>query len=85
MKATIDKAGRLVLPKAVRDSLNLQGGSELEVRVVDDHIELTPASIDVQLVRRDGFLVAVPLTKPDRKLTVEEVERIRRETRESHL
>ncbi len=31
MRATIDRAGRIVVPKALRDSVGLRAGSEVEV------------------------------------------------------
>lgn len=40
---TIDKAGRLVLPKAMRDKLRLRPGSRLTADLVGDKIELAEA------------------------------------------
>ena len=40
---TIDGAGRIVLPSAVRRALNLSAGSRLRLDVVAQRIELTPA------------------------------------------
>jgi AbrB family looped-hinge helix DNA binding protein len=51
MKSTIattipmDASGRLVLPKALRQRLNLRGGARLRADVVGGHIELVPVSI----------------------------------------
>jgi AbrB family looped-hinge helix DNA binding protein len=39
---TIDSAGRIVLPSAVRRRLNLTAGSRLRLDVVAQRIELTP-------------------------------------------
>lgn len=61
MSATIliDAAGRLVLPKSVRDSLSLTGGDALRVDVVAGRIELTPveAGRGPELVRKRGMTV----------------------------
>jgi len=40
---TIDGAGRIVLPSAVRRLLNLTAGSRLTLDIVAQRIELTPA------------------------------------------
>jgi AbrB family looped-hinge helix DNA binding protein len=55
MKATIDKAGRLVIPKALRDSLGIVPG---EVEVVPDGagLRIEPLADD-QLEDEDGLLV----------------------------
>jgi AbrB family looped-hinge helix DNA binding protein len=55
MKATIDKAGRLVIPKSLRDSLGLRPGV-VEVRAEGTGIRVeVPA--DESLEERDGRLV----------------------------
>jgi AbrB family looped-hinge helix DNA binding protein len=58
MRSTIDKAGRLVVPKVLRDRLGLVAG---EVEVTPDgaglHIE---AVADDQLADEDGMLVIPP-------------------------
>ena len=43
---TIDQAGRIVLPSAVRRQLNLEPGSKLMLDVVAQRIELTPQADD---------------------------------------
>ncbi|MDT5188573.1 MAG: hypothetical protein QOG79_1412 [Mycobacterium sp.] len=55
MRATIDKAGRLVIPKQLRDHLGLQPG---EVEVTADGAGLrVEALADDSLEERDGLLV----------------------------
>lgn len=58
MKVTIDGAGRIVVPKALRDELRLQGGTTLEIRVSDGKLELEPVATAMRLVRRGEGLVA---------------------------
>ena len=55
MRATIDKAGRLVIPKALRDSLGLLPG-EVEVEAVGAALRVEPISAE-SLDERDGRLV----------------------------
>lgn len=52
---TIDQAGRIVLPKAVRQRLNLGPGSRLTLDVVAQRIELTPQpQADAELLVTPG-------------------------------
>lgn len=61
MITTIDKAGRLVIPKAIRDRLGLRGGERVEVEERDGEIRVTRPRRGVQLVRSDnGLLTADP-------------------------
>jgi AbrB family looped-hinge helix DNA binding protein len=60
MTTTMDAAGRLVLPKAIRERAQLSPGVPLEVRVVDGRVEIEPASTAVRLARTAGLWVAAP-------------------------
>ena len=53
----IDQAGRLVLPKRVRDSLRIKSGDTLAVGVKGDAIELRPTKTGIRLERVNGVLV----------------------------
>lgn len=57
MNITIDRAGRIVVPKALRDRFSLHAGAELEVDAVADGIRLRPLGTEPSLVMKDGFLV----------------------------
>ena len=56
---TVGKAGRIVVPKFVRDRLNLREGSRLRVEVVADKLEFTPEADAVQIVKRGKRRVVV--------------------------
>ena len=58
MITTMDAAGRLVLPKAIRDRAQLAPGAPIEVRVVDGRVELEPACAPVTIEKRAGLWVA---------------------------
>jgi AbrB family looped-hinge helix DNA binding protein len=50
MKASIDRLGRVVVPKPIRQKLGLRGGETLEVEERDGVIELRPATTEVRIV-----------------------------------
>lgn len=54
---TMDKAGRLVLPKAVRDALHLSPGDRLELDLTGDHVTLRPRKPEPPLSRERGVWV----------------------------
>ncbi len=60
MKTTIDAAGRLVVPKQLRDELGIGPGQPVEVAAVEGHLEVTIPPTPMHLEERDGLLVAVP-------------------------
>jgi AbrB family looped-hinge helix DNA binding protein len=78
MKTTIDAAGRLVIPKELRQEAGLQPGTELDIRWRQGLIEIEPAPLLVKLKKRGRFLVAMPI-QPIEQLTSEKVERTRRQ------
>jgi AbrB family looped-hinge helix DNA binding protein len=52
MQVTIDKAGRIVVPKPTRDRLGLRAESKLELVENDEGFQLTPIEATARLVRR---------------------------------
>lgn len=69
MRATIDKAGRLVIPRALRDRIGLPAGGEVELEVDGAGVRIEPVS--GQDLREVDDLLVIPATgKP---LTVEVV------------
>jgi AbrB family looped-hinge helix DNA binding protein len=76
MKVTIDAAGRLVIPKPIRQAAGLRPGMPLDVRWQDGRIEIEPAPLAVKFVRDGPLLVAVPEGEVE-PLTADEVEATR--------
>ena len=60
MKATIDAAGRIVVPKPLRQALGLNPGQSLEIRASDGRLEIEIAPTPMQLKKRGKGVVAVP-------------------------
>lgn len=73
MRTTIDAAGRVVVPKAVRDDLGLTAGTELELSVVDRRIELDVPATPLRLEDAEVGVVAVA----DREMPVLTAEIVR--------
>ncbi len=61
MKSTIDAAGRVVIPKAIRAAARLEPGTRLRFRVTSAGVlEIEPEPLEV-VIRREGRLaVAQP-------------------------
>jgi AbrB family looped-hinge helix DNA binding protein len=57
MTLKIDKAGRVILPKPVRDRLGLCAGSDLEIQETPEGVVLKPADRRPSLIRKGSFLV----------------------------
>ncbi len=54
---TLGKAGRLVVPKAIRDSLGLREGSRLKLDVQGGKIQAAPEADAVTIEMKGGFPV----------------------------
>lgn len=76
---TIDRAGRMVLPKRVRERLGLGPGDALDLEVLADGVILRPQRrAAAGLVRQEG---RVTWGAPGGEATVEEFEEILQQTR----
>jgi AbrB family looped-hinge helix DNA binding protein len=57
MTLKVDKAGRVILPKPLRDRLGLHAGSDLEIQEIPEGVVLKPTGRRPSLVRKGRFLV----------------------------
>ena len=80
MRTTIDKAGRIVIPKPMRDELGLAGGQEVEITARDGHLEVDVAPVRMRLADRDGAPAAIPY-EPLPPLTTDQVREVLERTR----
>ena len=60
MKTAIDAAGRIVVPKPLRDALGLAPGQLLDITAGDGRLEIAIAPTPMTLKRRGKSVVAVP-------------------------
>lgn len=65
METTIDTAGRIVVPKPLRDALGLAAGTTVDVSRYGAGLQLVPAGRTARLVREDDVLVATGDTRID--------------------
>lgn len=73
MTITMDQAGRLVIPSAIRREAGLEPGVPLTVRWREGVIEIEPQPLAVTIARKGRLLVATPV-EPVRKLESATVE-----------
>jgi AbrB family looped-hinge helix DNA binding protein len=75
-KLHIDRAGRVVLPKPIRERLQLEPGESLEIESFDDHIVLRPVRLNATMRKELGVLVfdtGEPISASDVRQTIQEV------------
>ena len=59
IKVTIDRAGRLVIPKEIRDAAGIDAGMPLVVTCREGRIEIEPQRRPIRIVKRGRLQVAV--------------------------
>jgi AbrB family looped-hinge helix DNA binding protein len=67
---TVDKAGRVVLPKPVRDELHLSAGDSLTLESSEDRITLRPVRRNAGMRKKQGIWV-LNIDKPISAATVD--------------
>jgi AbrB family looped-hinge helix DNA binding protein len=72
MRTTIDRAGRLVIPRPLRDRVGLGGGGEVELELDGAAIRIEPVS-GIGLREEDGLLVIPTSGAPLRAAAVREL------------
>jgi AbrB family looped-hinge helix DNA binding protein len=83
-KLTIDKAGRIVVPKPIREELHIQPGDTLEIETHGEEIKLRPVRARATMRKKRGvwvFDTGAPLTSE----IVEEIIRDVRKGREEEI
>jgi AbrB family looped-hinge helix DNA binding protein len=83
MKNTIDAAGRVVIPKPIREAAGLTPGSPLKIEYRDGRVEIERKSLKVRLVRKGAVLVASIPGAP--KVSVEQTQEWIRKSRDREM
>jgi AbrB family looped-hinge helix DNA binding protein len=71
MRSTIDKAGRVVIPAAIRERAGLTPGTELEVTTDETGVRIERVAPGPKLVRIGKRLVAKPTVPADHRPSVD--------------
>ena len=69
--ATIDRAGRVVLPKSVLDALGTRPGEKVTVRLIDGGVVIEPRRAAVSITKR---IAAMNLPVADWETMEQEIE-----------
>lgn len=80
MTITIDRAGRVVIPKEIRDAAGIEPGMPLTVTCRDGRIEIEPRRRPVRIIKRGRLQVAMSVDDAE-PLTRETVRRTQDRTR----
>jgi AbrB family looped-hinge helix DNA binding protein len=80
MKVSIDAAGRIIVPKPLREALGIKPGQLLEIRAGEGRLEIEIAPTPMRLEKRGRGVVAVP-EEPLPALTAEQVRETLERTR----
>jgi AbrB family looped-hinge helix DNA binding protein len=72
MKITIDKAGRMVIPRSLRSRIGLAGGGEVEIELDGAAIRIEPV-VGTELREDGGFLVIPTAGTPIDEVLVREL------------
>lgn len=54
MRATMDSAGRVVIPKSLREAIGLGDGGEIEIQLVDGALLVAPPTVRKRIEEHDG-------------------------------
>lgn len=84
MTVTIDRAGRIVIPKEIREREGLEAGTALEITARDGKIQLELVFAPIRLERRGELLVAIADENAP-ALSNATVNRIVQQERDRHL
>ena len=59
MRTTMDAAGRVVIPKALRDAIGLPDGGEVDIELDDGAVVVAVPTVRKRIEQRDGRVTIV--------------------------
>ncbi len=74
MKATVDRVGRIVIPKPVRDALGIRPDTELEVTVDNGAVRLEPTG---HAPRRVEVVDGLPILRSEAGWSISDADVVR--------
>jgi len=77
MEAILDKFGRIVIPKKVRDAFSLRPGTSIRIEEGKNEILLKPIEGEPSLTEKDGVLVFTGKSMGSLETKIEEIRRER--------
>ena len=83
MTTTIDSAGRIVIPRDIRNAIGLKPGATVEISVDGGVVTIAPAPMRVKIVKRGRLHIMVPEEELE-PLTEDVVRAVRDELRSGH-
>jgi AbrB family looped-hinge helix DNA binding protein len=86
-KVTLDRGGRIVLPKRVRDQLHLSPGDTFDLTVQGDDVTLRPRRSSSPLQKERGiwvFRTGEPLTNRETDETLRNIRALRHRQNAGH-
>jgi AbrB family looped-hinge helix DNA binding protein len=78
MQTTIDAAGRIVVPKQLREALGLTPGTTLDISWYGAGLQIVPHGRTARLVEEDGHLVVDGTTPIDDEVVFALVDSVRK-------
>jgi len=69
----IDKAGRIVVPKKLRDALHLTPGTRLQIDLYGNNLTLMPSATEAQLVIENGTPLIFPADRSNAPILTNEM------------
>ncbi len=82
MEAILDKFGRIVIPKKIRDDFNLRPGSPMRIEEGKNEILLKPIEGEPSLKEKDGVLIFTGEIMENIETKIEELRKKRNQSLE---